>query len=270
MRLRGGLRGRLRLGLGLGCGLGVGLLLRGLRIGHLPDGGVELRLGVGVRLRVGDALLGKGAVRLVDGLREAVAGGVVRHLPVRVPESLARAVDTLLELALGGIQLLRQLAVPDGLERGVERLRLGIGLVRVRGAGLPRGSELPRQPLARLVLGDALERLGLTDGGVELAQQLRLLELIRLICGGGSLVHGLRERLVGVLGSGYRLTVGVALVVRPVGVAAANTRQRHDHHRDDDGGELLDAELHCGPARRPGLLGFVLLGHFPLFLSEFL
>lgn len=32
--------------------------------------------------------------------------------------------------------------------------------------------------------------------------------------------------------------VGVALVVRPVGVAAANTRQRHDHRRDDDGGEV--------------------------------
>ena len=87
LRLRGGLRGCLRLG--LGCGLGVGLLLRGLRIGHLPDGGVQLRLGVGVRLRVGDALLGKGVVRLVDGLREVVAGGVVRHLPVRVLEGLA-------------------------------------------------------------------------------------------------------------------------------------------------------------------------------------
>ena len=32
--------------------------------------------------------------------------------------------------------------------------------------------------------------------------------------------------------------VGVALVVRPVGVAAADARQRHDHRRDDDGGEL--------------------------------
>lgn len=178
MRLRG-CRGCLRLGclrLCLGCGLGVGLLLRGLRIGHLPDGLVQLRLGVGVGLRVGHALLGKGVVRLVDGLREAVAGGVVRHLPVRVPEGLARAVDTLLELVLRGVQLLRQLAVPDGLERGVERLRLGIGLVRVRGIGLPRGSELPRQPLTRLVLGDALERLGLPDGVVELAQQLCVIE----------------------------------------------------------------------------------------------
>ena len=147
---------------------------------------------------------------------------------------------------------------------------MGIGLVRVRGAGLPRGSELPCQPLAGGVVGDALERLGLPDGGVELVQQLRLLELIRLVCGGGGLLNGPRERLVGVLGLGYRLMVGVALVVRPVGVAAADARQRHDHRRDDDGGELLDAELHCGPARRPGMLGFVLLGHFPLFLSEFL
>lgn len=113
LRLSGGLRGLggcLRLGLGLGCGLGVGLLLR-LRISHLPDGGVQLRLGVGVRLRVGHALLGKGVVRLVDRLREAVAGGVVRHLPIRVPEGLARAVNTLPELALRVVQLLRQLAV---------------------------------------------------------------------------------------------------------------------------------------------------------------
>ena len=28
-------------------------------------------------------------------------------------------------------------------------------------------------------------------------------------------------------------------MVRPVGVAAANTRQRHDDDSDDDGGELL-------------------------------
>ena len=121
-----------------------------------------------------------------------------------------------------------------------------------------------------VIVGNTLEGFRLLYLLVELVQQLRLLELIRLVCGGGGLVHGLRERLVGVLGLGYRLMVGVALVVRPVGVAAADTRQRHDHHRDDDGGELLDAELHCGPARRPGLLGFVLLGHFPLFLSEFL
>lgn len=121
LRLRG-----LRLGgclrLGLGCGLGVGLLLRGLRIGHLLDGGVQLRLLVGVGLRVSDALLGKGVVRLVDGLREVVAGGVVRHLPVRVPEGLARAVNTLLEQALRAIQLLRQLAVPDGLEAALSAL----------------------------------------------------------------------------------------------------------------------------------------------------
>ena len=219
----------------MGCGLGVGLVLRGLRIGHPLDGCVELRLLSGVRLRVGDAFLGEGAVRLGDGLLKAVAGGVVRHLPVRVLEGLARAVNTPLELVLRAVQLLRQLAVPDGLERGVERLRLGIGLVRVRGIGLPRGSEPPRQPLAGGVVGDALERLGLTDGGVELAQQLRLLELIRLVLGGGGLVHGLRERLVGVLGLGYRLVVGVALVVRP---AAANTRQRHDDDSDDDGGEF--------------------------------
>ena len=76
--------------------------------------------------------------------------------------------------------------------------------------GSLRGGEPPRQPLARLVLGDALERLRLTDGVVELVQQLRLLELIRLVLGGGGLVHGLRERLVGVLGLGYRLMVGVA------------------------------------------------------------
>lgn len=119
LRLRG-CRGCLRLC--LGCGLGVGLLLRGLRIGHLPDGGVQLRLGVGVGLRVGDALLGKGVVRLVDGLREVVAGGVVRHLPVRVPEGLARAVNTLLELVLRGVQLLRQLAVLDGLEAALSAL----------------------------------------------------------------------------------------------------------------------------------------------------
>lgn len=120
---RGCLRsGCLRLRLGLGCGLGVGLLLRGLRIGHLPDGGVQLRLGVGVGLRVGDALLGKGVIRLVDGLREVIAGGVVRHLPVRVPEGLARAVNTLLELVLRGVQLLRQLAVLDGLEAALSAL----------------------------------------------------------------------------------------------------------------------------------------------------
>ena len=79
LRLRGCLR--LRLGLGLGCGLGVGLLLRGLRIGHPLDGGVELRLLVGVRLRVGDALLGEGAVRLGDGLREAVAEALSATFP---------------------------------------------------------------------------------------------------------------------------------------------------------------------------------------------
>ena len=32
--------------------------------------------------------------------------------------------------------------------------------------------------------------------------------------------------------------VGVALVVRPVGVAAADARQRHDDDSDDDGGEF--------------------------------
>ena len=45
--------------------------------------------------------------------------------------------------------------------------------------------------------------------------------------------------LLGVLGLGYRLVVGVALVVRPVGVAAADTRQRQLHDdSDDDGGEF--------------------------------
>lgn len=88
------------------------------------------------------------------------------------------------------------------------------------------------------VVGDALERLGLPDGGVELVQQLRLLELIRLVCGGGGLFNGLHKIPVGVPGLGHRLMVGVRFLAGVVGVAAANTRQRHDHHRDDDGGEL--------------------------------
>ena len=104
--------------------------------------------------------------------------------------------------------------------------------------GSLRGSELPRQPLARLVLGDALERLRLPDGVVELVQQLRLLELIRLVCGGGGLVHGLHERLVGLPGLFDRRVVSGRFVVRPVGVAAADARQRHGHRRDDDGGEV--------------------------------
>lgn len=104
--------------------------------------------------------------------------------------------------------------------------------------GSLRGSELPRQPLAQLVLGDALERLRLPDGVVELVQQLRLLELIRLVCGGGGLVHGLHERLVGLPGLFDRRVVSGRFVVRPVGVAAADARQRHGHRRDDDGSEV--------------------------------
>ena len=265
LRLGGCLRLRFGFRLGFGCGLGVGLLLRGLRVVHLLDGGVELRLGVGVGLRVGHILLADGLVRLVDGLREAVAGGIVRHLPLRVLEGPARAVNTLLELRLGGVQLLRQLAVPDGLERGIKRPRLGIGLVRVRGIGSLGGSELPRQPFARMVLGDALERLRLPDGVVELVQQLRVLELIRLVCGGGGLVHRLRERLVGRFRLRDRLMVGVGLPMCVVGVAAANTRQHNDDGGDDDGGEFLVVAL-----RLLSLLGFVLLGHFRSFSPKIL
>ena len=56
--------------------------------------------------------------------------------------------------------------------------------------GSLRGSELPRQPLARLVLGDALERLRLPDGVVELVQQLRLLVWL-LECGLAGLLGAL-------------------------------------------------------------------------------
>ena len=86
----------------LGCCLGVGILLRSLGVVHLFDGGVELALLVGVGLRVGHVLLVEDGVRLVDRLPEAIAGGVVSHLPVGVLERLVRAVNTLPELRLGG------------------------------------------------------------------------------------------------------------------------------------------------------------------------
>ena len=142
---------------------------------------------------------------------------------------------------------------------------MGIGLVRVRGIGSLGGSELPRQPFARMVLGDALERLRLPDGVVELVQQLRVLELIRLVCGGGGLVHRLRERLVGRFRLRDRLMVGVGLPMCVVGVAAANTRQHNDDGGDDDGGEFLVVAL-----RLLSLLGFVLLGHFRSFSPKIL
>ena len=107
--------------------------------------------------------------------------------------------------------------------------------------GSLRGSELPRQPLARLVLGDALERLRLPDGVVELVQQLRLLELIRLVCGGGGLVHGLHERLVGLPGLFDRRVVSGRFVVRPVGVAAADARAASGASGND--GTTVDGDI---------------------------
>ena len=55
-------------------------------------------------------------------------------------------------------------------------------------------------------------------------------------CGG--LVHDLLERLVGVLGLFDRRVVSGRFLMRPVGVAAADARQRHDDDSDDDGGEF--------------------------------
>ena len=44
--------------------------------------------------------------------------------------------------------------------------------------------------------------------------------------------------LVGLPGLFDRRVVSGRFVVRPVGVAAADARQRHGHRRDDDGGEV--------------------------------
>ena len=228
----------------LGCCLGVGILLRSLGVVHLFDGGVELALLVGVGLRVGHVLLVEDGVRLVDRLPEAIAGGVVSHLPVGVLERLVRAVNTLPELRLGGFQLLGELAVHDFLQGVVQRLGLGVGFVSVLGVGVLRLNELPCHPLIRLGVGNTSETLRLLDGVVELVQQLGLLELVRLVGDGGRLVYRLRELGVGGFGSNDRVVVCRSLEMRPIRIATYTG----DENEDDgcDGNRFTAASVCCG------------------------
>ena len=147
------LLGGLRCGCGLRCGGFLsGLLVSGLLVGgllvldaviHDLDRLLQLALLVGVGLRVGHVLLVVDLLGGVYGLLQAVAGGVVRHLAVRVGQRLACRVQRALQIGLGGVEVFGGLGVGDDFHSVLKSSNLRINLHRIALNTLPCGLNLP-------------------------------------------------------------------------------------------------------------------------------